>query len=97
MLSWNLPFHFWQNDWDLLRDTAVLNTGVERISKQESAQKGDPGEENDSLAAAEDVLPRLSFYRCRQWFACSDSSAVPFPTRLQLLLARAKNVFGSCF
>ena len=35
---------FWQNDRGLLRVTAVTR-GVERIPKQESAQKGDSGEE----------------------------------------------------
>ena len=43
--------HFWQNDRDLLRATAVTQ-GVERIPKYESAQKVDPGEENSPAAPA---------------------------------------------
>ena len=39
--------HFWQNDQEILLATAVLNTGVERMLKSESAQKVDPEEEND--------------------------------------------------
>ena len=48
--------HFWQNDQDLLRGTAVTRGvgggggGGERIPKIESAQKVDPGEENSPAA-----------------------------------------------
>ena len=41
--------HFWQNDRDLLRATAVTR-GVEQIPKLESAQIVDPGEENSPAA-----------------------------------------------
>ena len=40
--------HFWQNDRDLLRATAVTDTDTEI----ESAQKIDPGEENSPAASA---------------------------------------------
>ena len=43
--------HFWQNDRDLLRATAVTQ-GVEWIPKLESAQKVNPGEENSPAATA---------------------------------------------
>ena len=43
--------HFWQNHRDLVRATGG-NTGAERISKYESAQKVDPGEENSPAAPA---------------------------------------------
>ena len=43
--------HFWQNDRDLLRATAVTR-GVEWIPKKESAQKVDTGEENSPAAPA---------------------------------------------
>ena len=44
--------HFWQNDRDLLRATAVTRGWVERLPKWESAQKVDPGEENSPAAPA---------------------------------------------
>ena len=45
--------HFWLNDRDLLRATAVTRGwGVERVPKQESAQKVDPGQENYPAASA---------------------------------------------
>ena len=43
--------HFWQNDRDLLRATAVTR-GVERIPKCESAQKVDCGEESSPATPA---------------------------------------------
>ena len=43
---------FWQNDWDLLRATAVTR-GWNGYRKKESAQKVDPGEENSPAAPAE--------------------------------------------
>ena len=43
--------HFWQNDRDLLRATAVTR-GFERIPKLESAQKVELGEENSPAAPA---------------------------------------------
>jgi len=42
---------FWQNDWDLLRATAVTR-GWNRYQNNESAQKVDPGEENSPAAQA---------------------------------------------
>ena len=38
--------HFWQNDRDFLRATAVTEREVERKPRSELAQKFDPGEEN---------------------------------------------------
>ena len=42
--------HFWQNDRDLLRATAVTRDGTD--TEKESAQKADPGEENSPAAPA---------------------------------------------
>ena len=50
-LAVNCHLHFWQNDRDLLRATAVTRA-VERIPKSESAQKVDTGEENSPAAPA---------------------------------------------
>ena len=44
--------HFWQNDRDLLRATAVTRGLNARIPKYDSAQKVDPGEENTPAAPA---------------------------------------------
>ena len=44
--------HFWPNDRDLLRATAVTR-GWNGYRKKESAQKVDPGEENSPAAPAE--------------------------------------------
>ena len=49
--TYSCHLHFWQNDRDLLRATAVTR-GVERIPKEESAQKADPGEENSPAVPA---------------------------------------------
>ena len=46
----NCHLHFWQNDRDLLRTTAV--TRGWNGYRNESAQKGDPGEENSPAAPA---------------------------------------------
>ena len=50
VFSCNLPQHFWQNDWDLLRATAVIQgwNGY----RNESAQKVDRGEENSPATPA---------------------------------------------
>ena len=42
--------HFWHNDLDLLRATAVTRDGTD--TEKESAQKVDPGEENSPAAPA---------------------------------------------
>ena len=44
--------HFWQNDRDLLHATAVTRGWLERIPKQVSTQKVDPGEEKYPAAPA---------------------------------------------
>ena len=43
--------HFWQNDWSLLRATAVTQ-GWNGYRNKESAQKIDPEEENSPTAPA---------------------------------------------
>ena len=43
--------HFWQNNLDLLRATAVTR-GWNGYRNKESAQKGDPGEENSPAVPA---------------------------------------------
>ena len=42
--------HFWHNERDLLRATAVTRDGTD--TEKESAQKADPGEENSPAAPA---------------------------------------------
>ena len=57
MFSCNLAatLHFWQNDRDLVRATAVTDTEI-----SETAQKVDPGEENSLAASAGTLTSDLS-------------------------------------
>ena len=65
--------HFWQNDWDLLRATAVTR-GWNRYQKKESTQKVDPGEEIFPTAPAGIWTCNLSITRF-----CTDFHTVLTP------------------
>ena len=58
MFSCNLPPALWQNDWDLLRATAV--TREWNGYQNESAQKVDPGKENSPATPVENRTRDLS-------------------------------------
>ena len=51
-LAVSCHLHFWQNDRDLLRATAVTRGSNEYRNKPESAQKVDLGEENSPASHA---------------------------------------------
>ena len=59
LFSCNFHLHFWQNDWDLLHATAVIQRW-NGYRKWESVQKADPGEENSPATPARTRTQDLS-------------------------------------